>query len=280
MERIDVASFAKTHEEPRGNNDKYWVDDKLVKYNDPTCPDTDVMESISSFILMYLGIKQVDVELGYNSNSEMVEEMNLNDNNCCIIDSFLTEEGDTLVGLPSKWSKILSDDEQKNISGCFYKMFKIFSEFRDISEEDLENMKRDYVRQVLGDCIIGNEDRRLKNIGVIYNEKHGSYRLAPSFDNALAFSAFAFSGDDAYCFVGEQNFRSEDIIDYIVNHYLDYISDIPEKLEELSSFGIDIVLKNYEEDIPLEKREYICASIKENSVYINKKINDTKKMNK
>ena len=43
-------------------------------------------------------------------------------------------------------------------------------DLKGIKEEDLKQMKVDYIRMVLGDCIIDNEDRRLKNIETFFSK--------------------------------------------------------------------------------------------------------------
>ena len=266
MERIDISNLAKICEEPRGHGLKYWVYDdgaKLVKFNGPMCRDCDVMESIASVILRLVGIDAVDVELGQTFDKNVVNKYSLDDNRCCLVPSFLTLEGDTLCDLPHRWPKVKTSDQMKNISSCFYKMFSGFTNLMGNTPENIENMKRDYVRQVFGDCIVQNEDRALRNIGIIYNEKYCNYRLAPSFDNGLAFANYQFISDEPLCFVGNQNFPSSLIIEYIIKNHLDYVDDIIVKLGELSSFGIDIVADNYKGEIPMGKLDYICDSIKD-----------------
>ncbi len=261
MERININKFRIYGDEPRGYSDKYWVIDdkkKLVKYNGATCPDQDVMEHISYTILTHLGIKCVKVGLGYNSEEEALKQMNLDDPRCCIIDSFLEEPADVTINLLNNtWVKPNINDEQKNISSCFYKVFNIFNNLAGIKEDDFNQMKKDYIRMVFGDCILDNEDRRLKNIESIFNEKTGSYHLAPSFDNGLAFNAFNIGDTEGYCYIGNQEFPVSSLIEYIITHYKNEVADIIENLDTLANTQIEEIIKNYQEEIPQEKLLYI-----------------------
>ena len=265
MERIDVSAFRIIREEPRGYSDKYWISDdkkKLVKYNGSTCLDQDVMEYISCILLNELGISCVKVNLGYNQNKEALSRMDTKDPNCCIIDSFLENKAEVAISLAnSPWVKIETDDEQKKISRCFYKMFQLFESLSEIKPEDLPQMKTNYIRTIFGDCIIDNEDRRLKNIETIYNEQTRSYRLAPSFDNGLAFNAFNIGDTEGYCYIGNQEFPVSSIIEYIVKHHLEEVSDIIENLDIFATTKIKDFIKSCSNEIPHEKLLYIYEYI-------------------
>ncbi|MCI9110781.1 MAG: hypothetical protein HFH47_03085 [Bacilli bacterium] len=279
MERINISNFKIISEEPRGYSDKYWVIDgqkKLIKYNGSVCKDQDVMECISSIILKHLGIKCVNVKLGYNPVSEVLKQMNIESRNCCIIDSFLENPADVTINLLNNpWPKKVNSDEQKNISSCFYKLFKIFEDLKGIKEEDLKQMKVDYIRMVLGDCIIDNEDRRLKNIEAIYNEKNATYRLAPSFDNGLAFNAFNIGDTEGYCYIGNQEFPVASIIEYIIKHYLEEVEDIIRNLELLIQNNLEQIISTYGQLISPEKLVYIYDYLNEVNQMIKETINKT-----
>ncbi len=265
MERIDVTDLTKTGEEPRGFSEKYWINDgidKLVKYNSSVCVDSDVMESLSTTIFNALHIDVVNVALGYNSTC-------VDEQHCCIVDSFLTDKADISINLLNyKWPKVNTNDQQKNISSCFYKMFSIFGNLMGMNSESLELMKSQYIRMILGDCIIDNEDRRLKNLEAIYNEKAFSYRLAPAFDNALAFNAFNIGGAEGYCFIGNQEFLAEDIITYILGHYYPIVEDITQNLDYLAEHQMGDILNEYGDVIPLEKSLFIYKYIEGTNEFI------------
>ncbi|MBQ9011087.1 MAG: hypothetical protein IJ093_00345 [Bacilli bacterium] len=280
MERKDVSNLYKKSEEPRGYSAKYWINDgtdKLVKYNNPACPDSDVMESLSSNILKLLNIPVVNVWLGYNRSEEEIKELDLTDNRCAIIESFLTQKGDIVYSLPQTWSKIESNNIEKQIRTCFFKVTSMFDRFFGNDEVNKAKMKTDYIRQIFGDCIIGNEDRRINNIGVIYNEKSHDYRLAPSFDNALAFSAYNIGSDEEYCYIGNQEFEIKDVLDYLTTHYYEHIEDlIMNFIEIVDSGSIDILLNNYKDEIESKKLEYISTSLKNKKEFIQNRITKNK----
>lgn len=261
MNRIDVADFPKVNEEPRGFNVKYWIDaggKKIVKYNDPSVKDSDVIESLSSLILKYLGLPTTDVILGYNSDQEYLKDNGLSDPNCCIINTFLQKPSEIVINLLNNpWKYHKTADIQKDISIAFYGMFKIFSNLMDINEEDLNKMKIDYIRMVLGDCIIDNEDRRLKNVEAIYDEKSFTYHLAPSFDNALAFNAYNIGSTESYCYIGNQEFPAKEIIKHIINHYYKEVDDIIQNLEYLINSDLEKLLNYYKGEISEEKLTFI-----------------------
>lgn len=115
---------------------------------------------------------------------------------------------------------------------------------------------------VFGDCIIDNEDRRLKNIEAIYNERRFCYRLAPSFDNALAFNAFNIGSNEGYCYIGNQEFPVYSIIDYIMQHHYPIVDDVVQNLDYLASQGIESILSEYNNEIAPEKSEFIYDYVK------------------
>ncbi len=281
MERLDVGCFEKEREEPRGYSNKYWINAgkrKLIKYTDPTSKNADIMESLASFILKMLNVDTVDVLLGYNSNQEFLKKINVDSPNCCIIDNFLKTPSEIVINLLNfRWVKVNTGDKQKDISSCFYKMFQMFSKLDNISEDDFECMKMKYIRMVFADCIIDNEDRRIKNIEAIFDEKQSTYRLAPSFDNALAFNTYNLSSNDGYCYIGNQSFEVKEILKYIINHYYDYVADIIENLDLLIQNDLDNILKLYKDNLTEDNLAYISDYLNKvnnliNSFSINKKI--------
>ena len=293
MERVDITDLEIILPEHRGYNIKYWVfadKEKLVKYNSRVSPDADVMEMLAAEILKLLGIETVNVTLGQNTNQKLIKVLKLDNGNCAVIDSFLTDKADVTINLLyNEWVQVKTSDVQINISSCFYKMFSIFSSLNSITSEDLEGMKRDYIRMVFGDCLIGNEDRRLKNIEAIFNERTFSYRLAPSFDNALAFNAYDVSAkkgidnkeenheinfNEVYCYIGNQAFAVSEIITYIINHYYNEVTDIIDSLNNTQDIDIVFLLKDYLEELPSDKVEYIFEYLRQVRDYTNTKVRE------
>ena len=272
MNRKDISNIKAIREEENGYSTKYWIYDgkyKLVKYNEPTCIDGDIMEKLASDILNNIGINAVNVELGYNSDQAMLEKIKITDPNCALIESYL-EEGETDININKPLPKVNTGDEQKNISSCFFKTFNLFNQLPNINETDLEKLKNDYIRLVFGDIIINNEDRHLKNVEIIYNENNATYVLAPSFDNAQSFNAYSIGAEDGYAYVGNQDFPNDEIIKYITNHYLDVIGDITDNLDYLVQ-NLPNLLEQYADEIAPNKMKFIYT-------YLNN-INDLTKEN-
>lgn len=264
MKRKDVAHIPKIFDEPRGTNDKYWVNDnginKLVKYNSEIYKDLDVMESLASTILKKIGIDCVNVTLGYNS---------INGKNCCLIDSFLNE-AEVLHELDINWSNRQVTDINSDISMSFGKVFGIFYKLNGISEQELNALIKQYIRKTLGDCIIGNEDGKLKNTGLIFNEKTLKYRLTPSFDNGLAFHNYIFEKDfKAVCYIGNQCFEAVDVLSYILNFAYDKVSDIVDNSQTLINDDYLEIINMYNSELEPKKYDYIISYL----TTINKVIN-------
>ena len=282
MERKDVTDLDIISIEPRGYNFKYWVFDgikKIIKYNSPINPDADIMEMLAMNLLKLLKIDTINVTLGENKDANMLQKLGVDDGNCAVIDTFLTDEADIVVNLLyNKWVKVKTNDVQKEISSCFYKMFTIFSNLMNIRADDLENMKRSYIRMVFGDCLIDNEDRRLKNIEAIFNEKTFSYRLAPSFDNSLAFNAYNIGAKEGYCYIGNQAFAVNDLIKYIITHYYKDVEDIIDVLLNLEDIDIVRLLKDYLDVLPKEKVVYIFEYLSDMKTLVNNIILDNNKI--
>ena len=284
MLRKDITDLPIIFNEPRGYSIKYWVFDgneKLIKYNNSASPDADVMEMLAMELLNCLNIDTVKVSLGENKDKAMLEELGIDNGNCAIIDTFLTDRADIVINLLyNKFSIVNTNDIQKNISSCFYKMFHIFSGLMNIKADDLEKIKKNYVRMVFGDCLIDNEDRRLKNIEVVFNERTFAYHLAPSFDNALAFNSYNIGASEGYCYVGNQSFPVSELITYIINHYFNDVKDIIEKLNNLDDIDIVRILSEYLDELPKEKVVYIFSYLKEITELVNNAVlNRNKKIN-
>lgn len=251
MKRRDVTNHAVYMNEPRGNNSlNYWILDgikKLIKIN-IIDSDIDIMEKLASDILTYLGIDCINVELGIVGGK-----------NCCIIDTFETES-ESLYDIIFDWKDINTGLTYEDIDLCFEQMFFNFeNRLYNILHSELEEIKKSYIRMILGDCILGNFDRHLGNVGILYDEQKRKFRLAPSYDNAMAFKGYNLF-KTYNCCIGKQNFKIQDVITYIVQNYSNIIRDIIIKLDVLSREGIKEILSNYE--IDLGKEEYIIKYIR------------------
>lgn len=253
MKRTDITQNGIYMKEPRGNNyQNYWIlhngIKKLVKPNTFKEDDFDIMEKLASDILKYLGIDCTNVELGVSDGK-----------NCCIVETFETES-ESLYDIIVKWKNINTGTVYDDIDLCFEQMFSIFKHrFHNISNSNLEQIKKAYVRKILGDCIIDNFDRHLGNLGVLFNEIKREFRLAPSYDNAMAFKGYKIFKTHKCC-IGGQSFKIDDVLFYIVQSYGDIVSDIIYKLNDLKEEKIEEMSSEYE--IDLGKKEYIAKYIR------------------
>lgn len=259
MERIDASLFKPIKDEKRGFTTKYWIYDKkskLIKFNNELYKDQDVMEKLSSDILKTLEVDTVNVNLGI-----------VGDKKCCIVDSFL-DSGDILYEVDHFWAIRETGNVEEDIGMALSKVIYIFSSLYDISKEELDEIKRSYIRMIFADCIIGNEDRKLKNVALIFNENSLKYRLSPSFDNALSFNAYTMINTEPVAYIGNQYFNSADIINYLQKYYLDIVNPISEKLNNLVANDLISLLNKYDE-IEYKKVSYIITELKRINDLIN-----------
>lgn len=248
MQRIDVTELDFIRVEPRGKGviEKFWVNHnslkKLVKINGKNC-DQDIMEKISSLILKRLGVNVVDVDLGYDKYSK---------SNCCLITSFLTDIADTFYDTYT-CDVISRDDKIEELRLCIKQIFDKYSSLTLVGEDNLRQLKKDFIRIIFSKCLIDNLDSKLENIGLIFNEENLIYRIPPSFDNGLAFSNYK-SLTSSYCCVGNQYFETSIVVDYLIANYWLDIEDIALNLNSLIN-DLDDLISPYLLDS--DKRKYI-----------------------
>ncbi len=255
MERKEITNFKVLSEEPRGYLAKYWIKDgieKLIKFNNELYPDQDIMEKLSADILKAVSLKCVTVQLGYDSK---------NKNNCCIIDTFLENEGDITYEVDSNWFIKDTGNPDYDISSAIARIFYNFSSLYNISKRELKDIKDDFLKMILGDCLIGNEDRKLKNVALIFNEKTFQYRLAPSFDNSLAFHCYQLTNSEPVCFIGNQYFNITDVLNYLIKNYYELLEDVIFKIITFTNFDLITLMKKYNNELPYEKIAYIINHI-------------------
>jgi len=255
--RIDISNYPVFLPEKRGSTDNnYWIFDqtkkiaKLIKNSNVDSiihRDQDVIEKLSSDILSYLKIKCMNVKLGYN-----------NGKNCCILDNFLTEV-DSLYDIKGvfEFVEVDSGDIMDDIDNCFTQMFWNFADKQyEISDIELEEMRKDYVRIVFGDCILSNYDRHTGNVAIIYNEREKWFRLAPSYDNANS-----FLGSDLLvkyeCRIGNQSFKMGNVLTYILQNHYKYVEDIISSLDTLVAENLIFIIGKYKGEISPDKQQYI-----------------------
>ena len=144
------------------------------------------------------------------------------------------------------------------VFGIFYKLYS----YKLCSEPELNQLIKQYMRKTLGDIIIGNEDGKLKNTGLIFNEKTNKYRLTPSFDNGLAFHSYIFSKSTIpICHVGNQAFNSNDVLTYILNKKYDDVFDIVDNFNDFMENDYIQLLDKYQPFLELKKYQYIIKHL-------------------
>ncbi len=255
MLRKDVNSFPRITKESRGHSPKFWIIDgskKLVKYNTNPYEDGDVMEMLASEILDVLNIKHVNVELGYDSNKKRLEQIDAINQNCAMVESYMTEEGDVSFELINNIPISTSSTNEKQIRNNLFKIHKLFQDLPGNTTLNDAQMFKDYLKIVLGDCVLDNIDRKISNIGVIYNEKQRQYRLAPSFDNALSFHSCIDDENPSLVCIGKQYYPAVEVIKFIKEHYSESAESILEHISELEKCKDDI-LDKYSKEIKPKK---------------------------
>lgn len=247
MQRIEVSELDFIRMETRGKGvaEKFWVNHenlkKLVKINGENS-DQDLMEKISSLILRKLGVNVVDVDLGYDKYAKA---------NCCLVTSYLTD-ADTSYDTYT-CDVIRREDQVEELRLCFEQIFNKYAGLTLISASNLKQIRKDFIRILFSKCLIDNLDSKLENIGLIFNEVTGIYRIPPSYDNGLAFHNYQ-SVSSSYCCVGNQYFEVSLIINYLIEHYFEDIQDIVDNLDKLVTNDLDKMLIPY---LNNDKKEYI-----------------------
>lgn len=259
MNRIDITNKNFINYEPRGFIKKYWVkSDKkfLIKLNNELYPDQDIMEVLASNIHKILEMPTVNAYLIHDQNH----------NNGCMIESFL-EEGEFLIELDSNIKFDFTDNVNYNISKCAFHVFAKLNSLINASEEDLEKMKCDYYKMIFADCLLNNEDRKLRNVGVIINEIDRSFRLTPLYDNGLIFNTYPAKREPVAC-VANEEFEVREVMDYLFLYAKDAIIDIASKF--LNSFeGILNEVKEISPHLNNPKKEtYIINRLHQTKEYL------------
>ena len=122
MNRISVIDLEVIKMEPRGVGvkEKFWVQQdgiyKLVKISEPGV-DQDIMEFLSSIILKEIGVSCVDVSLGYDQYTHK---------NCCLVNSFLTKEGDVSYAMTG-WQFVRGKTVEEELEVCLQQVFQKYA---------------------------------------------------------------------------------------------------------------------------------------------------------
>lgn len=253
MKRINISLIEQIGTVAKGFTEKYWIEylkrQYLVKINCELYKDQDYMEYLSSIIFKRMGIPVVNVLLSSV------------DNRCsCMVESYL-EPRLKEVQPEKKWVHgCESDNCEKEISTALFKMKTILSSLNGITEENKRTLENEYLRMLFGDIVINNEERMLKNISIIYDESTKNYSLAPAYDHGLAFHAFSIDQNNPVNYIGNDYFKSEDILNYLLKHHKETIADLVSKLYLLNGEIKEVIEDNNVEIVP-EKKEFIINHI-------------------
>lgn len=268
MDRISISNLDFVGLEPRGKAilDKFWVNDhgalKLVKPSGST--NQDQMEYISSYILKQIGLDCVEVSLGYDETRKPV----------CLVTNFL-KEGEVSYDI-LEWKYIRTKNMDDELELCFYQVFKKYSDLYGMTKEQLENLKKQYIRLIFGKCILENCDTKLENIGLIFNEKTKEYRLPPSYDNGCAFRSYASLAAPTCC-IGNQMFEISQVMEYILTYYLDYVEDIIGPFHSFVTTKLDSITSLLTPPTTQEQIAYIHQYLKNIDIFIQNHVKNKRK---
>jgi len=260
MNRVSVTDLNFVRIEPRGKGvaNKFWVEQngilKLVKPSNFT--DQDIIESLSFYILNAIGLECAEVELGYDKYA---------DQNNCLVTNFL-KEGESSYEI-TDWKLIFGKDDEEELKMCFEQVFQKYANLFSITTSNLEKLKKQYICQLFGKCILENFDTKLDNIGLVFNEKTTSYRLPSSYDNGCAFINYD-SITKPTCYVGNQIFIMEQVVEYILTNYLNYVEDIIANFHKFMEQDIEIVLKPWLDQLTEKKNNYIIKYLYEMDAFV------------
>ncbi|MBQ2917601.1 MAG: hypothetical protein IJE59_05550 [Clostridia bacterium] len=112
---------------------------------------------------------------------------------------------------------ILNDPKVKNIDLiCSSLCRKLKNNYPNMSAEDIQKIKEDFLKITIFDKIIGNWDRNPGNWGLIVSPD-GKVRLCPEFDNNRALSLKGFDFDKDMNVDGKHNI--ETLLEYCLNNF-------------------------------------------------------------
>jgi len=155
----------------------------------------------------------------------------------------------------------------------------VLEDIFNISQEERDNIELELVKMLCLDILFLHEDRRLWNYGVVVDESSDTMTLAPSHDNShvlclqkgkkyIESSIYSLiKGDKAenvinqYCFVSNQEYMIEQLVDY----YVKSGNEIREKLDE--------IINNLNVDEEIENLTKICKIDEVSSLWIKGVIN-------
>lgn len=271
MNRIDITNIEVLSKEPRGYFNKDWIrlnKKYLVKYNDDIYPDQDIMEKIAMLIHHELGVNTVNVNLIKHDIK----------GNGCMVENFLEEPSEVLIEIDDRMSLIRSDKVNMDISKSFWHVYKKFDVIANENSQETNDLRKSYHKMIMADCLTNNEDRYLRNVGIVYDEKTKQSRLSPSYDNGLSFSSFP-SNREVNCVVANEVFEAKDVMKYLYQYHLDDIKDVVTNYKNNFSNILGKV-KLYENMLSTEKYEHIVEHLVGNYSFIENLMTNEKETSK
>lgn len=259
LKRINITNRNIINKEPRGFLPKNWIDyngNRLVKYNHNIYPDQDIMEYLAAEIHNILEIESVKVNLIHHD--EYGEG--------CMIKSFLNEN-EILLDSDTNRKISLSNNINSDISRCVFHVYSLFDTLVNASLKEIQKMRKDYLRLTLVDILLENPDRKLRNIGIIYNEETYKSKLVPAYDNGLIYSNYT-SELEPVISVSNYHFDRSDVLNFLIKYHYEDIKDIV--IRFINNFDKIInLVDSLQLEINEEKYTYIINSLNNTYKYLN-----------
>lgn len=198
-EFLDVSHAKHLKIEPRGAGEKEWLrledgSEVLFKYSEIEQDGTPAKyahaEKLASTLGEYLGV-----------NCHRTELAKRNGRDGCICYNFLQPDeefmdGHTIMENTLNHLKNLDTFKKKNDIRIeqvedkiplIFKSLALTLKSMNIDKENSDDIKTDFLKMIVFDCLIGNNDRHSENWGIIINNQSNKARFVPLFDNECSF---------------------------------------------------------------------------------------------
>ena len=155
-------------------------------------------------------------------------------------------------------------------------VFDLFKALPDITQENIEELKSDYLNMKVFEILANSVDNNLTNIGLIINKKSlkkYTYRLSPSY-NKYKVKMDDLEPDETIC-----NFfivKKRALLSTLVNHYYDYIKDVLSLISANSDTLLPIIKQVIKEHLEYSEYDNYSKLVEDNIETI-KEITATKK---
>lgn len=155
-------------------------------------------------------------------------------------------------------------------------IFKLFKALPDISADNIEELKYNYLNMKVFELLTNSLDNNLNNIGLIVNKKslkNYTYRLSPSY-NKYATRLDNLKPDETIC-----NFyivKKRALLSVLVNKYYDYIKDTLSLITDNSTTLLPIIKQVIKEHLEYSEFDNYSKVLEDNVEMISE-ITKTKK---